>query len=96
MRNPIFSDSEVESLRAQVRQLRNAVVDLENRLAAFAGEDEENQWGIWPYCYVVASWNFAQRGVQALGTKLGERKPNRRNRHHRLQSENQVAELRLT
>ena len=56
-----YALTEVESLRVEVRQLRESVADLEDRLADFESEDEaENPWGIWPYCYVVAAWNFGR------------------------------------
>ncbi|PQV64550.1 hypothetical protein B1R32_10443 [Abditibacterium utsteinense] len=99
MRNPIFSDSEVETLRAQVCQLRHSVAELENRLAAFEGEyeaDDENRWGIWPYCYFVAAWNFTQQSFQSFHKKRSEWNAYRRDGHQHLQSENQAAELRLT
>lgn len=98
MKNSLLSNSEVESLRAQVRQLRESVSELENRLADFEADaqNDENQWGIWPYCYFVSGWNFGRYQFQNLGRKASRWSLTRRNRRYRLQSENPVGEMRLT
>lgn len=62
------ADLEVAALRAQVRQLRQSVAELENRLAEFDGEDE-NRWGIWPYCWFVALWDWARHCFHSLHAK---------------------------
>ncbi len=93
-----LSNPEVESLRAQVRQLRESVSELENRLADFEAGDQgdENQWGIWPYCYFVSGWNFGRTQFQHLGRKAGKWSLTRRNRRYALQNEPTNRELRLT
>ena len=98
MKNSLVSDREVESLRAQVRMLRESVAELENRLADFESQNasDEDQWGVWPYCHVVSGWNFGRGQIHSFHKKLGKWNLTRHNRRGRLQNENPLGEMRLT
>lgn len=98
MKNLLLSNSEVETLRAQVRQLRESVAELENRLADFEteAENDEDQWGIWPYCYFVSAWNVGRGSFALVSRKLNRWNLARRNRRYRLQSDAPLGEMRLT
>ena len=98
MKNSLLSDREVESLRAQVRQLRQSVAELENRLADFEAdaENDENRWGIWPYCYFVGGWNLGRDQFQCFHKKLGKWQLKRRNRSYELSNDNPLGEMHLT
>ncbi len=97
MKNSLFSETEVESLRAQVRHLRESVAELENRLADFENDaPDDNNWGIWPYCYFVGAWNLGRDQIHSFHRKLNRWNLARRNRRYRLQNDNPVGEMRLT
>lgn len=97
MKNSLLSYHEVESLRAQVRELRESVADLEDRLADFETQaEDEDPWGIWPYCHVVSAWNLGRHQFHWFHRKLSRWELVRRNRRYRLQNDRPVGELRLT
>jgi hypothetical protein len=70
---------EMECLRAEVRDLRESVAELEDRLAEHETEDE-NPWGIWPYCWVVEGWDFSKSSFRSLQQKAEHLSMARRNR----------------
>jgi hypothetical protein len=83
----------MESLRAEVRDLRETVIELEDHLAEYESEDE-NPWGIWPYCWVVEGWDFSKSSFHSLQQKAEEWSAARRNRRD---NHNQpIGELHLT
>ena len=94
-----FALSEVESLRIEVRNLRQSVVDLETRIADFETEDEQdNPWGIWPYCYFVSAWNSGRKCFHWFHKKLNKARLTRRNlrqQHRATQSEPMGSALKL-
>ncbi|HEX9996571.1 MAG TPA: hypothetical protein VGB45_05455 [Abditibacterium sp.] len=94
-----FALSEVESLRVEVRQLRESVANLETRLADFESEEEqENPWGIWPYCYFVSTWDFGRKCFHCFHKNLNKSQLRRRNvrqRHRAAQSEPMSSALKL-
>ncbi|HEX8465766.1 MAG TPA: hypothetical protein VF627_14210 [Abditibacterium sp.] len=88
---------EVENLRAQVRELRASVADLEVRLAELEPELDENPWGIWPYCWIVAGWNFAAHRFHSFHKNVSKRGLAWRNRRMQRAVEGQeFVGLRLT
>lgn len=87
---------EVESLRCEVRELREAVAELEGRLEEFEGE-EENPWGIWPYCWVIAGWDLAESRFKSLRNNFDTWTLKRHNqRIQRLAKHRELGELHLT
>jgi hypothetical protein len=87
---------EVENLRAQVRELRESVASLENRLAEL-DEPEENPWGIWPYCWIVAGWNLSGQCFHSFHKSVTKRSLSWRNRRlQRAAKGQEFAGLRLT
>jgi hypothetical protein len=87
---------EVESLRSEVRQLREAVAELEDRLEEFEAEDV-NPWGIWPYCWVIAGWDFAYSSFHSFHKSLSNWTLKRHNqRIQRLAQHQELGELHLT
>lgn len=50
---------EMEALRAQLRELRQNCQELESRLCDL--EDEDDPWGVWPYCWVTTGWQTARK-----------------------------------
>ncbi len=98
MKNPLLSQHEVESLRAQVRQLRQSVAALENRLAEFEteAENDDDRWSIWPYGHVVSAWNLGRHQFHWFHKKVNKWNLARRNRRYRLQNDGPIGEMRLT
>lgn len=58
-------DLEVERLRAEVRHLRLQVEQLETRLGEWDDEDSD-RWAIWPYNWLLLSWQFAQERFHSI------------------------------
>jgi len=97
MKNSLFSDTEVESLRAQVRHLRESVAELEDRLADFEnGAQKDDNWSIWPYCLFVGAWNLGRDQFHCFHKKLNRWNLARRNRRDLLQNKKPLGEMRLT
>ncbi|RYG64238.1 hypothetical protein EON80_19595 [bacterium] len=90
--------TEMDYLRSEVRHLRESVVELENRLAEYESEDEdENPWGVWPYCWVVQGWQQSERQVGVLQQKWERWNLSRSNqRKVQLAKQKPLTELHLT
>lgn len=74
---------EIESLRAQVRELQQVVAELEERLAEveseFAEDENEPVWGVWPYNWAVSGWEMAKNSAHALQIAAKRQSLNRHN-----------------
>ena len=79
---------EMEALRAQLRELRQNCEELESRLCDL--EDEDDPWGVWPYCWVNDGWKAVASRFHSL--QFGKLRPRLRRRGR---GELDVSEARL-
>ena len=93
--NPIEAQRAVETLRAEVRELREVVSELETRLAQIEEIEDSDPWNVWPYCWFISGWNHVRTRFHLWQGKLAERELERYNAASQNAARDEVRVLRL-